>query len=232
MARETHADLPAAALPLILPYLVGDLFFVAATSAVSRDWRIAATAELAQCRKLIVPESLAPAFTDEKLKQALKRMSPLGPSILDLSGCCKLTDMSMRQVVLALREVPYEICLRNCCTISWRGLKLLCRMLMALHRGELWKRRKSQIGNNSNAKSLDNESKVSDNIPDLWRKILAEEELPPGPRPYWFDQLIGWSSTKPQQPSIARDAAFAFSNDQPPTITKLPDGAGLGAGEQ
>ncbi|GAQ86011.1 hypothetical protein KFL_002650080 [Klebsormidium nitens] len=286
--QESYTDLPAAALPLILPHLGGDLFFVAATSAVSRDWRIAATEELAQCRKLIVPECLAPAFSDEKLKQALKRMSPLGPSVLDLSECHRLTDMSMRQVILSLREVPEEISLRNCCTISWRGLKLLCRMLMALHRGELYQR---QIANDerdddsdgwktpslgdydsdtpsergglfdsdtssdgsgleevrrrrpwnrkrfqpmsvevaSDAKPSGEEANVLDDVSDLWHKVLAAEELPPGRRPLWFDQFIGWSSTQPQQPSIARDAAFAFSDDQPPTIMNLPDAAGLGS---
>lgn len=293
-AKEIHTELPAAVLPIILSYFGGDLFAVAATAAVSRDWRVAANGELAQCRKLIVPEDLAPTFDDVKLKQALKRMSPLGPSVLDLSGSHKLTDMSMRQVVLSLREVPEEISLRNCCTISWRGLKLLCRMLMALHRGELWQRRKSRAADKdmdddsdgwrtpsigdydsdapsergglfdsdtssdgsgleevrqrrpwnrkrfqpmsvelpSDAKSPNEEANAADDIPDLWRKVLAEEELPTGPRPRWFDQLIGWSSTQPRQPSIARDVAFAFSDDQPPTIMKVPNAARLGLGEQ
>ncbi|GAQ77560.1 hypothetical protein KFL_000010090 [Klebsormidium nitens] len=123
-------DFPSEALPAILSALRGsDLRTLLALLSVSKQWREAALADAALWTSIVVPPSLAPRLTDERLRAILLRAQRRGFDEIDLTGCVQLTVESLDAILEECARFPRRLSFVGCPQLHWTHVLALLEKL-------------------------------------------------------------------------------------------------------
>lgn len=124
------ADFPSEALPAILCALRGaDLRTLLALLSVSKHWREAALGDADLWTSVVVPPSLAPRLTDERLRVILSRAQRRGFDEIDLTGCVQLTVESLDSILEECAHFPRRLSFVGCPRLQWTHVLALLEQL-------------------------------------------------------------------------------------------------------
>lgn len=129
-ASPIMSDFPTEALPSIFSQLRGsDLRTLLALLGVSKLWRETALADGTLWTSILVPPSIAPRLTNERLQAVLIRAQRRGFEVVDLTGCLQLTVESLDNILEECHRFPQRLSFVGCPLLQWTQVLALLEKL-------------------------------------------------------------------------------------------------------